>query len=200
MSIITRGADLVYTFRLLRLLTTAWTDTTAYKLGIIDEDGNRDKKKVPYIDSEQLKSAYTPFHKIVFNIKKLLNKVPGGKSKIGSYAAALYLIKENYNVSDKNLDKILKASNIDVREIMQEKINWFIMKDGSITPGTYIIANNKVLASSPLHEELCYEGDKIRIDSSNNTPIGQAFGINIYEALHINTNHKVYISAGELVR
>jgi|TARA_R110000822_G_scaffold180959_1_gene320648 hypothetical protein len=200
MSIITRGADLVYTFRFLRLLTTAWTDTTAYKLGIIDEDGNRDKKKVPYIDSEQLKSAYTPFHKIVFNIKKLLNKVPGGKSKIGSYAAALYLIKENYNVSDKNLDKILKASNIDVREIMQEKINWFIMKDGSITPGTYIIANNKVLASSPLHEELCYEGDKIRIDSSNNTPIGQAFGINIYEALHINTNHKVYISAGELVR
>ncbi len=200
MSIITRGADLVYTFRFLRLLTTAWTDTTAYKLGIIDEDGNRDKKKVPYIDSDQLKSAYTPFHKIVFNIKKLLNKVPGGKSKIGSYAAALYLIKENYNVSDKNLDKILKASNIDVREIMQEKINWFIMKDGSITPGTYIIANNKVLASSPLHEELCYEGDKIRIDSSNNTPIGQAFGINIYEALHINTNHKVYISAGELVR
>src|SRR6056300_208700 len=98
MSIITRGADLVYTFRFLRLLTTPFEKTKAFELGIIDKDGKRDKKGVPYIDTPEKKSAYTAFHRIVFNIKKLLAKAPGGSSKIASYAAALFLIKENYNV------------------------------------------------------------------------------------------------------
>ena len=43
MSIIKRAGDLVYTFRFLRLLTTAFEDTEAFKLGIIDKDGKRDK-------------------------------------------------------------------------------------------------------------------------------------------------------------
>lgn len=198
MSIITRGADLVYTFRFLRLLTTPFEKTKAFELGIIDKAGKRDKKKVPYIDSQALKDAYTPFHRIVFNIKKLMEKVPGGKTRLASYAAALFLIKEKYNVSDKNLDKILKEMNVDVKDFLEEKISWLIMKDGCMTPGTYKILENKLLNDSI--EEMCWIGDKIRIEPDANEPVGEAFGISVYEATHVNTNKKIYIAAGELAR
>jgi hypothetical protein len=198
MSIITRGADLVYTFRFLRLLTTPFEKTKAFELGIIDKEGKRDKKGVPYIDTPEKKAAYTPFHRIVFNIKKLLAKAPGGSSKIASYAAALFLIKENYNVTDKNLDKILKESNIDASELLEQTMNWLILKDGSITPGTYKILETKIV--NGILDEQCYAGDKIRIEAEANSPVGQVFGINIYEATHVNTNRKIYLSAGELAR
>ena len=79
MSIIKRGADLVYTFRFLKLLTTEFKDTDAYKLGIIDEKGKRTRET---IRNSEMASAYTPFHRLVFNIKKLMAKAPGGGSKL----------------------------------------------------------------------------------------------------------------------
>ena len=110
----------------------------------------------------------------------------------------LFLIKENYNVTDKNLDKILKESNIDASELLEQTMNWLILKDGSITPGTYKILETKIV--NGILDEQCYAGDKVRIESEANNPVGQVFGINIYEATHVNTNRKIYLSAGELAR
>ena len=90
--------DLFVTYRFLKLLTTQFKKTDAYKLGIIDEKGNRITKKdsqevaVP-LNTSQQKNSYTILHKLVFNIKKLFNKVPGLRSKVGTYAAALFLLK-----------------------------------------------------------------------------------------------------------
>jgi hypothetical protein len=41
--------------------------------------------------------------------------------------------------------------------------------------------------------------DKIRIED-NAMPVGQMFGINIYEATHIRSRQKVYITSLELLR
>ena len=74
-----RAIDLFVTYRFLRLLTTPFEQTNAFKLGIIDKSGNRIMKKgikkplVDLVTSEQ-KGAYTILHKLVFNIKKLFNK------------------------------------------------------------------------------------------------------------------------------
>ncbi len=86
--------DTVYTLRFLRLLSMKWVDMDAYKLGIIDETGTPLKKsKELKLNNE--KSAYTSFHRLVFKLKRLLEKVPGGKSIVGRYGAALWLIKEH---------------------------------------------------------------------------------------------------------
>ena len=38
-------------------------------------------------------------HRFVFNLKRLINLIPGGKSKLGTYAAALgLLLKENKDI------------------------------------------------------------------------------------------------------
>ena len=92
MGLLSRAGDLVYTFRFLKLLITPFNKTKAFELGIIDEDGVRQKSVK--MDSTEKKSAFTTFHRLVFNIKKIMAKAPGGGSRLASYAAALFLIKE----------------------------------------------------------------------------------------------------------
>ena len=84
MSIITRTADLFYTFRFLKILTTPFEKTDAYKLGIIDIKGKRDKNVL--VDDDKKKKSYTAFHRLVFNVKRLMATVGAG-GKIASYTA-----------------------------------------------------------------------------------------------------------------
>ena len=199
MSIIKRAGDLVYTFRFLKLLVTDFKDTEAFKKGIIDADGKRDKSYNTNTVSgrEELKNYYTPFHRLVFNIKKLLAKAPGGSSKIASYAAALFLLKEKYNMSDKNLEKIINESGIQMQDLMSESNQWFVTEDQMLSPGLYRLQNEKV--TNDKMDDIVRANDKVRV-SDNAYPVGNVFGVNVYEATHMRTQQKLYITSGEIVR
>ena len=194
MGILSKSADLVYTLRFLRLLTTAWEDTNAFKLGLIDDQGKKLKK--PQTTEE--KSAYNTFHRLVFNIKKLINKVPGGSSKIASYASALYLIKEHLNLDDKSVYKLLDECGIDPLDVLQESSEWFRTSDGMLSPGIYKLGVGDKMVNSTF-EELCKKNDKIRVEE-NCYPVSTSFGLDIYEVLHIPTHQKIYVTSGELLR
>ena len=84
--------DLILVYQFLRRLTTPFNETPAFDLGIIDERGNRIKSKD--LKTTEEKNAYGYFDRLVFNVKKLLERLPGGKNRLASYAAALFLIKE----------------------------------------------------------------------------------------------------------
>jgi len=86
-----RGADLYFVFRFLRLLTMDYKKTDAYKFKIIDGKGKALKKSAD-LESVKEKAAYTMLHRMVFKIRRLIEKVPGGR--FISYAAALFLLKE----------------------------------------------------------------------------------------------------------
>lgn len=87
--------DNLIAFRVLYMLVTPFDKTDAFKLGIIDKDGKA-LKKVKDFKSSAERDAYTALHRLVFNLKKLLAKVPGGSSQLASIVAAYWLIKENY--------------------------------------------------------------------------------------------------------
>ena len=70
-----RGADLYFVFRFLRLLTAKWTSTNAYKLGIIDKKGNALKKSSDLTTTEE-KASYTMLHRLTWKIRKLIEKSP----------------------------------------------------------------------------------------------------------------------------
>mgnify|MGYP006950435628 FL=1 len=194
MGIIKRAGDLVYTFRFLRLLTMRFEDTEAFKLGIIDADGKRLKSYElnTMQEREDYSNYYTPFHRLVFNIKKLMAKAPGGGSRLASYAAALYLIKEKYNV---NVNKAIKESGIDPLDFMTEQSLWFVLEDGRLSPGTYKVTNDKVLNNTL--EEMVKTKDTIKV-KKDCYPIGQMFGLNVYEATHIKTGQNIYVTVSEL--
>ena len=89
-----RGADLYFVFRFLRLLTMKYEKTDAYKYGIIDKKG-KPLKKSSELQSVDEKAAYTMLHRLVFKVRRLIEKVPIlGKSILLNYAAALFLLKE----------------------------------------------------------------------------------------------------------
>ena len=89
--------DNLLAFKVLYMLVTPFDKTDAFKYGIIDANG-MPLKKVKDLSSNE-KDSYTALHRLVFNLKKLLAKVPGGKSQFASLVAAYWLIKENHNVS-----------------------------------------------------------------------------------------------------
>ncbi len=89
-----RGADLYFVFRFLRLLTMKYEKTDAYKYGIIDKKG-KPLRKSSELESVDEKAAYTMLHRLVFKVRRLIEKVPIlGKSILLNYAAALFLLKE----------------------------------------------------------------------------------------------------------
>ena len=90
-----RGADLYFVFRFLRLLTMDYKKTDAYKFKIIDSKGNALRKSAD-LESIKEKAAYTMLHRMVFKIRRLMEKVPGGR--FVNYAAALFLLKEQKDV------------------------------------------------------------------------------------------------------
>lgn len=97
--------DLFLTYHFLRRLATPFTEWDAYKLKIIDDEGNVLRKSKTFTKPEEV-NAWGYFDRLVANLKKLLAKVPGGKTKIASYAAALLLIKENKNHRDIDDDEL----------------------------------------------------------------------------------------------
>lgn len=94
--------DLFLVYQFIRRLATPFNKWKAYDLGIIDETGKVLKKKKDLRTKEE-RSAWGTFDIMVANIKKLLAKVPGGDTRLASYAAALYLIKEWNHFTDNSL-------------------------------------------------------------------------------------------------
>lgn len=90
--------DNLIAFKVLYMLVTPFEKTGAFKYGIIDKNGNPLKKSKDLKTSEE-KDSYTQLDRLVFSLKRLLAKVPGGSSQFASLVAAYYLIKENQDKS-----------------------------------------------------------------------------------------------------
>jgi len=89
-----RGIDLLITYRVVKMLITPFEKHVAFKYGIIDKDG-KVLRKFKTILSPREKKSYTVLHRFVFNLKRILKKVGLG-GKLGSFAVALaLLIKED---------------------------------------------------------------------------------------------------------
>ena len=194
MSLASRAGDLYYTFRFIKMLTTPWEDTDAFKLGLIDDKGVRNKSKK--IKTTEEIDAYSTFMRLVFNVKRLLNKVPGGGSKLASYAAALFLIKEKYDMSDKSIDKIIANSDLDF-ELLEEDSKWYTSDGGELGQGVYRLRENKL--DIKLCSEIANKNDNIRVKEGC-FPVGSVLGQRVYCVEHINTGHSLYVTLGEITR
>jgi len=110
--------NIYFVYQFLKKLVTPFDKTEAFKLGIIDEKGKILKRRRDLETSDE-KSAYNLSDTLVWNLKKILGKVPGGKSRLASYAAALWLIKEQDNGKIFVNEKELEAQFFDYFEKMQ---------------------------------------------------------------------------------
>jgi len=105
-----KAVDLFLVYQFIKRLATPFEQWQAYKLGIIDKSGKVLKPSNTLSTSEE-KNAWGYFDRMVANLKKLLAKVPGGSSRLASYAAALLLLKEQSNLenlTDEQMTELLE--------------------------------------------------------------------------------------------
>jgi len=97
-----KGAiDLAAIYMFLKRLVTPFEQWDAYKTGLIDKDGKVIVDKADRTPEQNKSFGY--FDRLVANLKKLLGKIPGGKSRIASFAAALLLLREK-NIDPDNIE------------------------------------------------------------------------------------------------
>ena len=199
-----RAVDLSVTYRFVGVLATPVEDTDAFKLGIIDEKGNRIRKPKstkPAVElaTTELKNAYTILHKLVFNIKKIFAKVPGLRTKVGTYAAALFLLKDTFKESvndpdmfEKEFVKFLKENNIELDDSISEEVIGF----GEVLPkGEYVLAND--ILNKEEEELSAKTGDKV-IAYEDEAPVDTVLGVEIFPVIHVQSQEKIYVSLEDI--
>lgn len=99
--------DLFLLYSFIKRLSSPFDKWKAYSTGVIDKDGNI--LVSPNDRTKEQKDSFGRFDLLILKLKRLLEKIPGGKSKIGTYSAALWLIKE-HNMSYKETELIDEAT------------------------------------------------------------------------------------------
>ena len=204
-----RAIDLFVTYRFIKLLVTPFEKTDAFKLGIIDENGHRiippkpkvgawDKTPKPLTTTEE-KNAYTILHKLVYNIKKLFGKVPGLRTKLGTYAAAIFLLKDTFkesvddpDVFEKEFMKYLKEHGYEIDDSISEQVIGF----GEVLPkGEYTLVND--ILNKEEEELTAKKGDKVAV-FEDEPPVDTVLGVEIFSVVHLNTIEVIYVSLEDL--
>ena len=199
-----KAIDLFVTYRFLKLLTTPFKKTDAFKLGIIDEKGHRilkpksSKPAVELTPTEQ-KNAYTILHKLVFNIKKLFEKVPGLRTKGGTYAAALFLLKDTFKESvddpdifEKEFMKYLRENNIEFDNEISEEVIGF----GEVLPkGSYVLVNDILNKED---EEIAASKGDVVTTYEDQAPTDTILGVDIFPVIHFSSNEKIFVSLDDI--
>ncbi len=165
------AVDIFITYKFIRLLTTKWEDTDAFTAGVINAKGKLLIKSGQQTSAQ--KKTYTVFHKLVFNIKRILEKVPFGKSKIASYAAALFLLREETGMAEEDILKVLEDLGHDTSIDLNEEF-----KD--LREGQHILN----------HEG--YKGTVVHLDTID--PAGYFAGVPIYK-----TKENIFISVNNIL-
>ena len=198
-----RAIDLFVTYRFIKLLVTPFEKTDAYKLGIIDEDGKRTLEpgtnKPTMLRTIEERNSYTVLHKLVFNIKKIFEKVPGLRTKLGTYAAALFLLKDTFKESvddpdmfEKEFMKYLKEEGYEIDNSISEEVIGF----GEILPkGEYTLAND--ILNKEEEELSAKSGDKV-VAFDDEPPIDTILGVDIFPVIHMKTKEKIYVGLEDL--
>jgi len=203
-----RAVDLFVTYRFIKLLTTPFDKTEAFKLGIIDENGNRimpdpvggvRQTKPATLGTTAEKNAYTILHKLIFNIKKIFSKVPGLRTKVGTYAAALFLLKDTFKESvddpdmfEKEFMKYLKEQGCEIDNTINEDVIGF----GEVLPkGEYTLVNDIL---NKEEEELTAKiGDKVEV-FEDEPPVDTILGVEIFPVIHMKSKEKIYVSLEDI--
>ena len=138
-----RFIDAAIVYRILKMLVTPFDKTDAFKLGIIDAKGNILKKSVQLKTTKE-RDAYTLLHRLVFRLKRIIEKVPVENKKFLSFAAAYALVRECYekgtepiNLEEMFLDSLKQPHDTTlVEQFMADKymmtLKQFMEEDGGV--------------------------------------------------------------------
>ena len=189
-----RAVDLFVTYRFLKLLVTPWNKQEAFKLGIIDKNG-KSLKKARDLGKEEERASYTLLHRLVFNCKRIMSKIPFIRSQLGTYAAALFLLKEHYkieNLPEAQVTKYLLENNlIDLNDSISEEVIGF----GNMLPMGEYKLKDQVTADD---DEIDAQKGDVVTALEDTPPSDRVLGVDIFPVIHQKSNKKIYVSLEDI--
>jgi len=191
-----RAIDLLITYRVIKMLVTPFEKTEAYKLGIIDKNG-KVLRKARTLSTAKEKDNYTLLHRFVFNLKRLINFIPGGKSKLGTYAAALgLLLKENKDINmvelERDLYKHLSENNlIKLDDDVKESVGFDYLPEGR-----FLIVDKL----EDLNGTTTADVGDIVYTTEDQKPFDNYFGVNLYNVINEDTKKQIIVSEDNIER
>ena len=143
--------DAFIAYKFIKILVVPWKETDAFKLGIIDEKGKVLKKRSTLRKSNE-KAAYTIIHTLVWKIKRILEKIQIGKSRLGSLAAAMWFLKEEFEKLDVDPEVIeegiissLRHFGIDPEQFQKQSLKESFENDEVLMSGSYLYENTLII-------------------------------------------------------
>ena len=191
-----RAIDLLITYRVIKMLVTPWKQHDAYKLGIIDDNG-KVLRKAKTLKSAKEKDSYTILHRFVFNLKRLLGLLPGGKSKFASYATALaLLLKENKDINAVELERglykhLIENDLIAFDDDLKESIGFDFLEEGR-----FIMIDRL----EDLNGDQTADVGDVVYTTENQKPFDNYFGVNLYYVINEDTKKQVMVSEDNIER
>jgi len=188
-----RAVDLFVTYRFLKLLVTPWEKQEAYKEGIIDKNG-KTLIKARDLTKESQRAAFTLLHRLVFNCKRIMSKIPLVRTQLGTYATALFLLKEHYKVdiNEPQVTKYLMENNmVEFDSTIREEVMGF----GNMLPaGEYKL---KDMVTADDDEIDAQPGDKVTA-LEDTPPSDRVLGVDIFPVLHQRSQKLIYVSLEDI--
>ena len=189
-----RAVDLFVTYRFLKLLVTPWKKQEAYKQGIIDKDGKA-LKKAKDLSTEAERESFTLLHRLIFNCKRIMGKIPFVRSQLGTYATALFLLKEHYkieNLPEAQVTKyLLENKLIDLNDSISEEVIGF----GNMLPMGEYKLKDQVTADD---DEIDAQAGDIVSALEDTPPSDRILGVDIFPVIHQKSNKKIYVSLEDI--
>jgi len=128
--------DLYLVYKFIRKLTTPFEKWEAYKQGVIDQNGKIIKPKKQRKTAAE-RNSLPIFDRLVLNLKKLIMKVPGGKTRWATYAAALMMLREHKDLTEDRLEYLLEnLEDLHNKEMFLIEANDLFMDEGNRSSST----------------------------------------------------------------
>ena len=189
-----RAVDLFVTYRFLKLLVTPWNKQEAYKQGIIDAKGKA-LKKARDLGTEAERESFTLLHRLVFNCKRIMQKIPLVRTQLGTYATALFLLKEKYNIEN----------------LPEGEINQFLMEnklvsfDNNISEEVIGFGNMLPMGEYKLKDQVTADDDEIDAQPGDIVsaledipPSDTILGVDVFPVIHKRSNKIIYVSLEDI--
>ena len=179
--------DTVIVFRILKMMTRKWSEMDAFKFGLIDDNGKRIKTKKPKTSEE--KNSYTLLHRLVFNLKRVLELLPFGRTRLASYAASLALLKEHFEIDGKYLEEsfytYLKENNL-VIDLLEGHDNMNNLQKGKEYELRLSVWNEEDVIGK--------RGDRVQVLGKTDN----VMGVDIYKAYNFNQDESMLITGHDV--
>ena len=192
-----RAIDLFVAYRFLRILTTPWEDQDAFKLGIIDDNGKL-LRRANTLKTDEEKKSFTLLHRLVFNLKRILHKIPLVRSKIGTYATALFLLKQSVVTDEEEASMIEKTYANRLLDNGYEHPN--DLEEAVIGIGENLPKGKYKLNQDIFTDKSEIKGNKgdVVVAFSDVSPTDEVLGQSIFKVVHQKSKEEIYVALEDL--